>query len=91
MLTLCMTGLPAAELDQIVARQLAPFGNSLAVKALPPTVRGQYGIALVKMSTLEEANSLAAELGDSQIGCIVVIRLLLIQLTKAKAARGVSK
>jgi hypothetical protein len=91
MLTLCMTGLPAAELDNIVARQLAPFGRAIAVKALPPMARSQYGIAIVKMSTLEEARNLAAELGDSQIGCIVMIRLLLIHMTKTKAARGISK
>ncbi len=86
MLTLCMTGLPAAQLDAIVERQLAPFGRAASIRVMPPKHSGGYGAITVKMSTLAAAHHLARELGDSQFGCIVIIRLLLIDLVRQRSA-----
>jgi len=75
MLTLDTTELSEADLKTIVARHLSPFGHPTIIKVMPRERRGKYEVVAVKMATLAQARFAAAQLGHSQYGPIVVIKL----------------
>jgi hypothetical protein len=75
MLTLDLTSLSNTELVQIVARYCSPYGSVTVLKVSQPDDESDQGAALVKMSTVEEAENLARNLHGSQCGAKVIIRL----------------
>ncbi len=85
MLTVDLAGLSQAELKSVVAGHCSAFGRLTTIRVLPPEKRREYGIALVEMSSSEEANNLARSIGDSQYGSrLVVIKLYADENATAK-------
>jgi hypothetical protein len=75
MLALDTTELSETDLKNIVARHLSPFGHPTIIKVMPRERREKYKVIAVKMATLAQARFAATQLGHSQYGPIVVIKL----------------
>jgi hypothetical protein len=75
MLTLDIANLSETEVESLVARHLSPFGRPSIIKVMPRGKPGQYDVVAVKMATLAQARIAATQLGHSQYGPIVVIKL----------------
>ena len=61
---------------KILAARCSSFGITTVTKIVAPDDRNGAGAAAVKMSTLEEADIVARELGDARCGRNVIITLL---------------
>ena len=75
MLALDLIGLSEPELEKVVAERCSPFGRATVLKVSQPHDRSGHGAALVRMSTVAEADDLARSFGGSRCGSKVIIRL----------------
>jgi len=75
MLTLDLTGLTDAQLDDVLAEYCSSFGHATILDVLKPAGHTQTGAAAVKMSTEAEAEALARNVRGSRCGLKVIIRL----------------
>ncbi|MDB5811743.1 MAG: hypothetical protein JWN94_3865 [Betaproteobacteria bacterium] len=78
MLSIDMRDLSERQLKDIVADHCSSLGVTalLTLRVVVPDERSSYGAAALKVSTVEDAQILARNLGDSQCGCNVIINLL---------------
>jgi hypothetical protein len=76
MLTLDMTRLSETELVETVAGHCSEFGDATVLKIQTPDDAEEYGAVAVRMSTFEQASTLARKFGGSHCGHTVIIRIL---------------
>jgi hypothetical protein len=75
MLALDLTSLSGEELDQIVAEYCSSFGDVKVLKVSRPSNDMECGAAAVRMSTVDEADELARNIGGLRCGSKVIIRI----------------
>jgi len=76
MLTFDLASLSKADLEEEIASHCSQFGTVTSVKIKPPVKHREYAIAVVVMSSAEEADKVVVKFGDMKYGASVIIRLV---------------
>ncbi len=64
-----------AELEQIISERCSEFGSVVDVTVRRDSNPKHYDLALVEMSTAEEASKVVEELGDQERGTCVIMKI----------------
>jgi len=75
MVTVNLTGLSTADLEEAVARRCSQFGSVKDVKLLPPANESDHWGAVAGMSNEQEAERVVANIGDLRFGTRAIITL----------------
>jgi hypothetical protein len=75
MLAIDTANVSETQIAEIVAHHLAPFGRPTIIKVMPRERHRMYEVVAVKMANRAQARYIAARLGHSHYGPIVVVKL----------------
>jgi hypothetical protein len=75
MLTMDMTGLSDRGLEKIIAERCSQFGSVASLTVLPAHDNCDSAVAFVSMSTADQMERVATQIGDSRSDSFVFIRI----------------
>ena len=86
MLTFDWTGWSETEIEELLVDRCSAFGQVTVATVLPPEDHRDIGSAIIRMSSIDEADALAHYLGDSRRGSEVTVRLVQHAVAKSSTS-----